>query len=76
MDIKQEVTFGLSLTIVFLSLVENVIFNLIFVLLPFMSEFFLKDSYPGKVPEDAISNYSAYLEGGYRLLQCVASVWV
>lgn len=67
---------GIRMSFVGLSLCESSIINLVFSIVPFMVEFYFKDSYAGTVPEDIISIYSGYLEGIFRLMQFFSSIWM
>ena len=72
MEDKLPLSIGLSITCI--TLIENLILCLIYPILPFMVDFFMKEEYEGAVPEDIISDYSGYLEGGFRFMQFFACI--
>lgn len=73
---SNNLSLGLRMSFAGMSLCENTIMNLVYPILPFMVEFYMKDSYAGGVPEDVISAYSGYMEGWYRLMQFLACLWM
>ncbi|OMJ79964.1 hypothetical protein SteCoe_19879 [Stentor coeruleus] len=73
---KTYLSLGTRISFTSLSLCESAVINLIFSIIPFMTEFYLKDAYPNTVPEEIISSYSGYLEGIFRLMQFFSSLWM
>ncbi|OMJ92237.1 hypothetical protein SteCoe_5005 [Stentor coeruleus] len=73
---KTPLPLKVCISFVGISLCEVTIMTLINPILPFMIEFYIKDSYNNVVPEDIISNNSGYLEGIYRLMQFFSSIWM
>lgn len=73
---KTPLPLRVCISFVGITLCEVTIMNLIYPILPFMVEFYYKDSYSGEVPEDIISNNSGYLEGLYRLMQFFSCIWM
>ena len=72
---EEKLSLSVELSIASITFIENLIMNLVVPILPFMVDFYMKDEYQGlAVPEDIISDYSGYLEGGFRLMQFFACI--
>ena len=67
---SKEVNWQVKITIIFLSLIEAGILNLLYPILPFMVEHYLGNT----SSEQLISEYSGYLEGIYRLNQFIGCI--
>ena len=65
---------SIAWSITSIMLIDNLLLGLMYPILPFMVDFYMKEGYESAVPEDIISDYSGYLEGGFRFMQFFACI--
>ena len=70
---KDKISIGLCLLILGTNLTETISINLISPILPFMTEFYLKNGFETTVSEEVISIYSGYLESSFRCMQFISA---
>ena len=70
----DKLPLSVSVPIASIIFIENLVLSLIYPILPFMVDFYMREEYEGLVPEDIISDYSGYLEGGFRFMQSFACI--